>query len=472
MKADKVTMTNRDTLDQEASSYEKEDIVAAATNISYGAPIAILRMSGKDCHKKFLKTLKENTKTTANVLKRARFLDVTTRDLIDDAMVVFFHAPSSYTGEDSAELHLHGSPFVARKALSNLQRAGFRLAEPGEFTKRAYLNEKLDLIESEGISNLITASSEQEWLSAKYLLEGKLQDKIKELHKNLLEVMAFLEAQIDFPEEEDTIAISRSILKEKAKKVFETIQSLITSYENGKITSEGLKVGLIGPPNAGKSSLMNALLEKDRAIVTDTPGTTRDYLEERCLLKGRLISLVDTAGLRETEDIIEKKGVLKAKEIAQNVDLILFLFPLDQDESTFKYFEESIKELKKTSHLTLFTKSDLTEKSFFQKKEGLFISAKTKENLDLLQDKIIEKIDYHTNAFKNSVSITSTRHLSLLEEASNKLETFLLHFETPHYEEILAFELREINDTLSRIIGSIHTEDLLEEIFSRFCIGK
>lgn len=465
-------MTKEKSFYQENRSPEKEDIVAAATNVSHAAPIAVLRMSGEETHEKLLRAFKKGLKTTANSLRRARFLDVETQELIDDAMVVFFHAPHSYTGENSAELHLHGSPFVVRKALANLQKAGFRLAEPGEFTKRAYLNEKLDLVESEGVSSLIAASSEQEWLSAKYLLEGNLQGKVKELHKELLEVMAFLEAQIDFPEEEDTIAITRDQLKIRARKVLETISSLIASYENGKITSEGLKVALIGPPNAGKSSLMNELLGKERAIVTDTPGTTRDYLEERCLLKGRLVSLVDTAGLRETEDIIEHKGVLKAKEIARDVDLILFLFPLDQDEKTFSDFEESIKDLKQLSHLNLFTKSDLGRKAPTASEETLFVSSKTRENLDLLTEKITEKIDYHTNAFKNSVSITSTRHLALLEEAENKLKEFIARFDTPHYEEILAFELREVNETLSKIIGSIHTEDLLEEIFSSFCIGK
>ena len=452
---------------------EKDDIVAAASNISHFAPIAILRVSGESSHEKLKKCLKKGIKTTANYLRRANFYDCKTKELIDDAMVVFFENPNSYTGEDSAEVHLHGSPFVVRKALSNLQQAGFRLAEPGEFTKRAYLNGKLDLIESEGVSNLIAASSEQEWLSAKYLLEGKLQSRIKDLRTELLEVMAFLEAQIDFPEEEDTLALTKKILKERAEKVLGTISSLVGSYENGKITTEGLKLALIGPPNAGKSSLMNELLEKNRAIVTETPGTTRDYLEERCLLKGRLISLVDTAGIRETEDLIEREGVIKAQEIAKEVDLILFLFPQDGNKKEYKTFKESTKELRKLSHLTLFTKSDLGQfDSELLESDSIKISCKTKKNLDVLINKIVEKIDYHTNAFKNSVSITSTRHLTLLEEAEKRLKKFLDDFDKSDYEELLAFELREINEVLSKIVGLVHTEDLLEEIFSRFCIGK
>ena len=452
---------------------EKDDIVAAASNISHFAPIAIIRVSGEESHDKLKKCLKSGINSTANYLRKASFYDCKSKELIDEAMVVFFKDPNSYTGENSAEVHLHGSPFVIRKALSNLQQAGFRLAEPGEFTKRAYLNGKLDLVESEGISNLIAASSEQEWLSAKYLLEGKLQSKIKNLRTELLEVMAFLEAQIDFPEEEDTLALTKKVLKDRATKVQENIHNLVGSYENGKITTEGLKLALIGPPNSGKSSLMNELLEKKRAIVTDTPGTTRDYLEERCLLKGRLISIVDTAGIRDTEDLIEKEGVIKAQEIAKEVDLILFLFPKDASQKEYEAFKESTHELRKLSHITLLTKSDLNSNNSIKiEQEALSISSKTKENLEVLTDKIVEKIDYHTNAFKNNISITSTRHLALLEEASEKLQSFLKNFDKSNYEELLAFELREINEVLSKIVGLVHTEDLLEEIFSRFCIGK
>lgn len=464
-------MTKNDSLEL---SSEKNDIVAPATNISQQAPIAIVRISGEECHKKLKKTLKEGIDTTPNYLRRASFLDPETKELIDDAMVVFFKAPHSYTGEDSAELHLHGSPFLVRKALKALQRVGFRLAEPGEFTKRAYLNQKLDLVASEGVSNLIASSSEQEWFSAKYLLEGKLQNHIKGLHSKLLEVMAYLEAQIDFPDEEDVSDLTIKSLKNRSIKVLESIDELVSSYENGKITSEGLKVALIGPPNAGKSSLMNEFLQKERAIVTATPGTTRDYLEERCLLKGRLISLVDTAGLRQTQDLIEKQGVAKAKEVAKEVDLILFLFPEDQSEEEFRKFDEAISQLKELSHIKLITKSDLGLRSNFwsHEKDLISISCKSKENLDLLTDTIVKKIDRHTNAFKSQVSITSTRHLGLLEEASRRLGKFIQDLDKENYEEILAFELREINELLSKIVGTIHTDDLLGEIFSSFCIGK
>ena len=453
---------------------EKNDIVAPATATSHSAPIAIVRLSGENCHTKLKKTLKDGIETTPNYLRRASFLDSETKELIDDAMVVFFKGPHSYTGEDSAEIHLHGSPFIVRKALKVLQKVGFRLAEPGEFTKRAYLNEKLDLVASEGVSSLIASSSEQEWMSAKYLLEGKLQGTIKALRTSLVEVMSFLEAQIDFPEEEEITALSRKGVKEKAEKVLLSISKLVSSYENGKITSEGLKVALIGPPNAGKSSLMNEFLQKERAIVTDTPGTTRDYLEERCLLNGRLVSLVDTAGLRNTNDLIEKQGVAKAKEIAKDVDLILFLFPSDQTKEDFDQFNIAITDLKKLCHLNIQTKSDLEKKNYFwdEKDEALLISCKSKENLETLNKKIIEKIDYHTNEFKNNVSITSTRHLTLLQEAERRLDKFVSEFNQADYEEILAFELREINEHLSKIVGAISTDDLLEEIFSKFCIGK
>lgn len=468
----KVPITDETLLREDLSS-DRDAIVAPATNVSHPSAIAIIRVSGQHSHKTLLKTLPEATKTTHGLLKTTRFRDVETKELIDDAMVVFFHGPSSYTGENSAELHLHGSPFIVRKALANLQKSGFRLAEPGEFTKRAYLNQKLDLVASEGINKLIAASSEQEWLSAKYLLEGTLQNEIKRLHKNLLEVMAFLEAQIDFPEEEDTLLLTRAILKEKALKVLSTINHLIASYENGKITSEGLKIALIGPTNAGKSSLMNYFLQKNRAIVTPNPGTTRDYLEEKCLLNGRLISIIDTAGIRETNDLIEREGVAQAHKIANEVDLILFLFPCDQEQDSFQAFNQAISNLKQLSHLKVMSKSDLGVNHNFETMEDhIAISCKTKENLKVLTDKIIEKVDFHTNEFKNNVSITSTRHLVLLENAQQRLNKFILEFDHKNYDEILAFELREINQVLAKIIGEIHTDDLLEEIFSRFCIGK
>ena len=285
--------------------------------------------------------------------------------------------------------------------------------------------------------------------------------------------MAFLEAKIDFPEEEDPAGYERPEIKKRAKLVLEHINKLISSYENGKITSEGLKIALIGPPNAGKSTLMNYFLQKDRAIVTDTPGTTRDYLEEKALFRGRLISIIDTAGLRETADLIEQQGVVQAKKIAKEVDLILFLFPSDQDQETFNFFRNSIKGLLGMSHINLLTKVDLNSKLDFKTDEALLpISCHSQENLEKLVDQIVAKVDFHTNEFKNNVSITSTRHLSLLESAGQRLEQFIQNLDEPNYDEILAFELREINQTLGKIIGQIHTDDILGEIFSRFCIGK
>jgi len=451
---------------------EAQPIAALATG-SGAAAVAVIRLSGHSCHQLLLPCLNWADRWQARQLRVATISDPRTGEHLDDAMVVLFGGPKSFTGEDSAEIQCHGGPYIIRRILELLFRQGFRPAEPGEFTRRAFLNGKLDLTAAEGIKALVEAQSHQQWLAARHLTEGKLKSAIENLRRLLVEALAYLAAQIDFPDEGDTAHVDLVPVRERVLEAVNAITSLIGSYDDGRVASQGLTVALFGAPNAGKSTLMNTLLGRERAIVTPIAGTTRDYLEESCLIDGRLIRLIDMAGVRASQDPVEAMGVEKARQLAREADLVLFLVASDQTESPEAQLAAWTGELLPRSHLCIATKADLSAPTWARSPNWIQISCQSGTGIRELSLALARQVDLHVgNLTAEHAYVTSARQHHALRNALEGLNKFNLADADGAYVELLAFELQESVKALRTIVGEIDTEDVLDKVFSQFCVGK
>ncbi|MEI8026967.1 MAG: tRNA uridine-5-carboxymethylaminomethyl(34) synthesis GTPase MnmE [Pseudomonadota bacterium] len=449
--------------------------IAALSSGQGPGGIAVIRVSGADSHKIVRPLLHFKKKPAsfqpeANVLTLCELLNLNDGTVIDEPLVVFFKAPHSFTGENSLEIHLHGGSWIVRKTLSLLFEAGCRPAKPGEFTLRAFEHGKIDLTKAEGIKALVEASSEQEWLAARQLASGKLFHLIDDVRKTLMNAMAWLEATIDFPDEGETSAVSDKEIEERVRLAEASIDRLLASASSGRIARNGLKVAILGQPNVGKSTLMNALLQENRAIVTAIPGTTRDYLEEKCLINGRLIQLVDTAGLREEGDEVEKIGMERSLEISKKADLILGLTARNQGEAGRSWLSNLASSYQETDVLFVETKSDLLSSD--TPPGYLSISASTGKGMEDLKSKISEIVDAALMKVKGNAFVTEPRHIHALGLAKNALSEFWAVKARSGGEEMQAFELLEAARALTSIIGHIDSDDVLGLIFSTFCVGK
>ena len=337
---------------------------------------------------------------------------------LDRLMVMIFRSPRSFTGEDVVELHCHGSPYIVGAIIESTIEAGARQAEPGEFTRRAFLNGKMDLTAAEGLKELIEAQSHQQWLAASQLASGKLAKLIGHLREELIKGMAYLEAQIDFPDEGETANLTLETVKPLVDDVRKRLCSLLGSYENGRVATEGLKVALVGAPNVGKSTLMNVLLGESRAIVTDVAGTTRDFIEERCLINGRLIRLIDTAGLRGTQDQVEAIGVDSSRKILRESDLVLHLYSADGGKSSFVEKDLALVSPEKVVHV--LTKADLGDCDHIP--SDLKISSKENSGIDQLKRFLQERVDQFVAPLKESMFLTSLRQKRAVSEALGALD--------------------------------------------------
>ncbi|MCB9228752.1 MAG: tRNA uridine-5-carboxymethylaminomethyl(34) synthesis GTPase MnmE [Deltaproteobacteria bacterium] len=457
-----------------------EEAIAALSSGRDAAAIAVLRMSGTGCMEKLSRCLRTVTASPfmPGRMRLCELSDPVTGEVIDQPMAVMFAAPHSYTGQESAELFLHGGPWLVTKALKVLYGCGFRAAEPGEFTRRAYLNGKLDLTEAEGIRLLVEASSHQEWLAARQLADGQLRREIGELRQMVLESMAWLEARIDFPDEKETSAVEWAHVDQKVGKVRESLLGLLHSFDSGRVASQGLRVTLLGRPNAGKSTLLNAMLGEERAIVTELPGTTRDYLEESCLVQGRLIRLVDTAGIREGGDVVEKIGISRSLEIAKTSDLVLLLVPADASAADLEWLDawEKAEASSEVTFLRVLTKADLPSPGWltsYDKDSWMQISCQEGSGLKELRQKLADLVDACIAPLQQKKTfITSPRHKQALEGAIKNLESFVQGRHSGAWEEMLAFELRELARQLGSVIGETSSDEVLGEVFRTFCVGK
>ena len=461
--------------------YMCEDTIAAiGTPVGKGA-IGIVRISGKEA----LKILKELFRTKKGERKetfeeRKMYYGLVVNEFeepIDEVLAVYMKGPRSFTGEDVVEIHSHGGIVVVRKILREVLKKGARLAEPGEFTMRAFINGKIDLTQAEAINQLIEAKSEVEAKVALKQLEGNLSKKIEELRDNLLELKAYIEAAVDFPEEEIEIP-EKGQVKGKILEALDKLKKLIESYEEGKLIREGIKVAIVGRPNVGKSSLLNALLKEERAIVTEIPGTTRDIIEESITLKGIPLRLIDTAGIRETLEKVERIGIKRSLEKLREADVILFV--VDGSKGLTEEDLKILNHLKgKENVIAVVNKRDLGLKVKCSDLKGfkkcVEVSAKEEKGIEELTEKILELVMIEPEAVlgKEEPLITSERQKRLLEEAKGALERVLKSldegFESP---EFLSIDLNEALEKLGMIVGKITTEDMFDIIFSRFCIGK
>ncbi len=446
----------------------KDTIVANATPLVPSA-VSIIRLSGKDALKIGQSLFSKKSEIQPRKAYFGKFYD-TNGNLIDEGLFIYFKAPYSFTGEDVVEIQVHGSVPVVKKIIQESIKLGARLAEPGEFTKRAFLNGKIDLTQAEAIAQLIEAKTEKASKAAVNILEGKLSTQIKQLKDRLINIESLIEAELNFPE--DVEEISLKDIKKDLIYVIEKIEYLLSTYKKGKLLTEGIKLAIVGRPNVGKSSLFNTLIGYERAIVSNIKGTTRDFIEESFNIEGIPVKLIDTAGIRNAKDEIEKIGIEKTKEKIQEADIVIFVFDASKGltDEDLKIYEE----VKDKNPIIVGNKKDLAldinnKKYYF--KDIIFTSVKTKEGIKELENAILEKVGLteeidsqvyinlrHQTALKNS--------LEILKKINNNLENY------EAFKELLMVEIREAKHYLSEIIGEITTEDVLGNIFSSFCIGK
>jgi len=405
------------------------------------------------------------------------FINPETGEKIDEVIVSVMRAPHTYTKEDIVEFSCHGGIIAVKSLLEIILRHGARLAEPGEFTKRAFLNGRIDLSQAEAVIDLIRAKTEKGMKVAFNQLSGELARKIKEINGDLLVMLAHLEALIDFPEHDiEELAVSE--IKIKCEEILNQLNSLISSSEQGKIYRDGITTVIIGKPNVGKSSLLNALLRENRAIVTDIPGTTRDIIEEVVNIRGIPLKLIDTAGIRETDNLIEQIGVSKTKEIIGQADLIFYV--LDAGTGILSEDKEIIPLLKDKKLIILVNKSDLdVDKVDYEyltqeipQGRILKISVLTGFGLDRLEEEIVRVTDQGIEIKGSQIIVSNIRHKEALLKAKDSLEAVLDTIEAGLPLDFLTIDLRNAWEYLGEITGESLTEDIIDSIFSRFCIGK
>lgn len=458
----------------------EDTICAISTPIGEGG-IGIIRISGKDAISIAAKIFSSKKKKDLNsvsthTIHYGIIKDTETGAEIDEVLVTIMRAPNTYTKEDVIEINCHGGVLPLKRILELVLKNGAKLAEPGEFTKRAFLNGRIDLSQAEAVIDIINSKTENSLRIAVGQLSGILSKRIMAVREELLSIIASLEASIDFVDE-DIEFISKREISERIKKIITELEYLIDSADEGRIYKEGIATAIIGKPNVGKSSLLNALLKEERAIVTAIPGTTRDVIEEWVNIKGMPLRILDTAGIRHTENIVEIEGVRRSREAIKRADLILLLI-----DGSVKLNEEDkrlMEEVRDKRLIVLLNKSDLPSvvkkdniKKMLPDKEIVSISALTGDGVDSLRAVI------HNLLFKGGITagerpiITNLRHKIAIERARTSLENLQASLKDEMSEEFLAVDLRGALNALGEITGETATEDILEKIFQEFCIGK
>lgn len=453
------------------------DVIAAIATAPGVGGIGIIRISGEKAFLVISKIFKPKDaffdvlEPKANTIKFGHIFDGD--KLIDEVLVSFFRAPFSYTAENTVEINCHGGIVVIRKILDLLIRNGARMAEAGEFTKRAFLNGRIDLAQAESVIDLISAKSEKSRNIAINQLEGHLSDKLKEIKNILYDMLIQIEAGIDYPEHEIE-EVTKKYIDENLNIVKEKLNTLYNSFEEGKIIKEGVKTVILGKPNVGKSSLMNNLLKEERAIVTDIPGTTRDTIEEFVNIRGIPLCIVDTAGIRETEDVVENIGVKKAIREIDRADMIIAVFDLSEDLNEDDY--KIIELIKEKKSIVIVNKEDLERKwepdEIFEGKKYIVTSLKEKNGIKKIEDEIEEYWGKNDLSSGEDVVITNMRHKELIFEAILEADNAkeALDFNMPI--DMISINIKAISERIGEILGDNVTEDVIKGIFSRFCLGK
>lgn len=456
------------------------DTIAAIATALSPSGIGIIRISGEEAFEVANRIFK--AKSGKSILEMAshtvHYGHIYDGDeIIDEVMVLLMKAPNSFTMEDTVEIDCHGGVYVMNRILQTVLKNGARLSEPGEFTKRAFLNGRIDLTKAEAIMDLIQSKNEAARKNSMTHLKGDLYRKIKALREDIIYEIAFIESALDDPEHISLDGFHER-LSGKSVNIIKEIEKLLNSADNGRLIKEGINTVIVGKPNAGKSSFLNLLLGEDRAIVTDIAGTTRDTLEESVYLDGMTLNLIDTAGIRDTEDVVEKIGVNKAKEALEKADLMVYI--IDSSVSLDKNDREIIDLLDMSKTIILLNKSDLdvvVNEEDIKKITGevpnfLTISAKEKEGLDAFTSLIKEKFFSGQISFDDEVTISSLRQKEALSSALQSMKMVQQSLEDDMPEDFYSIDLMNAYACLGEIIGEEVGEDLVNEIFSKFCMGK
>lgn len=450
--------------------YPGETIAAIATPPGEGG-VAIIRISGKDALDVAARVFSGPVHSYQTHTAHYGKIQNAEGERIDDVLLLPMLGRRSYTGETTVEIHCHGGSLITRRVLETVLQAGARAARPGEFTFKAFMNGKIDLTQAEAVQELISAKNERALDAAENQLQGVLSKKILAFQKDLTQTTAILEAWVDFPEEGLEFATMEEICEDLAL-ICQKIEKLIGSFHDGKILHDGLSLCLVGCPNVGKSSLMNALLEKDRAIVSPIPGTTRDILEDHIRLNGLHIKLSDTAGIREADESIEREGIRRSKETMLASDLILLV--LDAHKGLNHEDHQLLKQAPPHKTIVVWNKIDLQHEPVpaLTFPYSVHLSAKEQTGIDALRNCIDKIIWKEGPPSKEEIVITNIRHKESLEEAATAIQRVIEGLKMDVSPEFLTLDMRQALSALGKIIGSDITEDILSAIFSKFCIGK
>lgn len=456
-----------------------DDIIAAISTPLGSGGIGIVRMSGAGCialADTLFQGKKKLTEKATHTLSYGKIIDSKNDEVIDEVLVSVMKAPNTYTKEDIVEINCHGGFLVTQRVLEAVLVAGARLAEPGEFTKRGFLNGRIDLTQAEAIIDLIQSKTELSRQAAVNQLEGRLKTEVRAMRNDVIDMIASIEAVIDYPEhdvEEETY----DTMEKGTKQLLQRMEKLLAGADRGKILREGLQTVIVGKPNVGKSSLLNWFLEEERAIVTDIPGTTRDTVEEYINIDGIPIKIVDTAGIRETGDVVEKMGVEKSKTYAEQADLILMMLdasrPLEQED------KEILSFIQGKHTIVLLNKADLEQKleiseleQFLSKEQILSVSVKHNTGFDALIDAIKTMFFSGQTATAEDALLGNTRHKTALFHAKEAMERCLVTIQTRMPEDFISMDLQDASHALGEITGDVTDEEIIDRIFTKFCLGK
>lgn len=457
---------------------KKTDTIAAIATAMSSSGIGIVRISGEEAFDVIGRIFRRKNGKKLEKMESHRIYYGFICDgdeKIDEVLVLIMKGPHSYTAEDTVEIDCHGGVLVMKRILETVLKYGARAAEPGEFTKRAFLNGRIDLSQAEAVIDVINAQNQYALKSSVSQLNGSVSEKIREMREKILYEIAFIESALDDPEHISLDGYGERLMG-VIRPLAEETEKLIRSADDGKVMTEGVKTVILGKPNAGKSSLMNVLLGQERAIVTDIAGTTRDILEEHIRLRGISLNIVDTAGIRDTEDVVEKIGVDRAKHMAEDADLIIYVVdascPLDEND------RQIMDLIRGKKCVVLLNKTDLPQKVTTSELEAVSemtvvpVSAKEKTGIDRLENEI-EAMFYHGELnFNDQVYITNVRHKAALEETLSSLNMVKQSIEDGMPEDFYSIDLMNAYEQLGTIIGEAVEDDLVNEIFSKFCMGK
>lgn len=454
--------------------------IAAISTATGNGGIGIIRMSGKNSfeilNKIFVPAVEKNEEIKGYTMKFGYIIDPKTQEKIDEVLVSYFVAPKSYTTENMCEINSHGGVIVESKILELCLENGADLAEPGEFTKRAFLGGRIDLAQAESVIDLINSKSDNEAKASINQLEGNLSNKIKGIRNKLLDVMADIEANIDYPEY-DIEEVTNNKIREVLSEIKVDLINLSNTFENGKILKEGVKTIIIGKPNAGKSSLLNSILNEERAIVSEFAGTTRDTIEEFVNVQGITLKLIDTAGIRKTDDKIEEIGVNRALKLSEEADLIIAIF--DGSKELDDEDKEILELIKNKKAIILLNKKDINDLCLENSKELsdyknniIKISAKTGEGVEEIFSKIAEMFKTNEIKMNDGIIITNIRHKNQIDKAVNSVNEAINSNESGLPIDMVSIPIKQILIDLSAITGEDVSEDIINEIFSKFCLGK